>query len=101
MEEQAVLVNLPLKGSSDDFASVQELGERLRKHVEAAGVGEFDGDMIGKDRAILYLYGPDADRLWGAIEGLLRSASLPAGAYVVKQYGPPGGPETRETQIDL
>jgi hypothetical protein len=98
VEQQAVIVNVPLKGASDDFASMQELGDRLREHVEAARVGEFDGDMIGKDRAMLYLYGPDADRLWEAMEGLLRSASLPAGAYVVKQYGPPGSPETR---IDL
>jgi hypothetical protein len=95
VDEQAVLVNVPLQGTSGDFAYLEELGDRLAERVEAAGVGEFDGNMIGKDLGVLYLYGPDADRLWEATEGVLRSASLPPGAYVVKQYGPPGSPETR------
>jgi hypothetical protein len=95
VDQQAVLVNVPLQGERGDFAYIEELGDRLAERVDAAGVGEFDGNMIGKDLGILYLYGPDADRLWEAIEGVLHSVSLPAGAYVVKQYGPPGSPETQ------
>ena len=91
-------MNVPLRGASGDFERLQELGDELAARVEAAGAGEFDGDLIGEDLGILYLYGPDADRVWLAIEGVLRAALLPAGAYVVKRYGPPGSPET---QIDL
>jgi len=98
VDDQAVLVNVPLQGAAGDFADLHELGERLADRIEEAGAGEFDGDMIGKDRAVIYLYGPDADRLWHAIDGVVRAASLPVGAYVVKRYGPPGSPEAR---IDL
>lgn len=95
MESQAVIVNLPLQGAGGDFALMEGLGERLAERVEAAGAGEFDGDLIGRDWAVLYFYGPDADRLWAAMEDVLEPASLPPGSYVVKQHGPPGGPETR------
>jgi hypothetical protein len=98
MDRQAVIVNVPLRGRSDDFADLEELGEQLAECVQTAGVGELDGDLIGQDWGIIYLYGPDADRLWQSIEGLLHAARLPAGAYVVKQHGPPGSSETR---IDL
>jgi hypothetical protein len=97
-EDHAVIVNVPLRGASGDLEKLQELGDALAARVDAAGVGEFDGDLIGEDLGILYFYGPNADRLWPAIEGVLRAALLPAGAYVVKRYGPPGSPET---QIDL
>jgi len=98
MEDHAVIVNAPLQGASGEFENLHELGDQLAARVEAAGVGELDGDLIGEDLGILYLYGPDADRVWLAIEDLIRAASLPAGAHVIKRYGPPGSPET---QIDL
>jgi hypothetical protein len=98
VNDQAVIVNVPLHGAGGDFADLQDLGERLAERVDAAGVGEFDGDMVGEDRGVIYLYGPDADRLWLAVEDVLRAASPPAGTYAVKQYGPPGSQETR---VDL
>jgi len=94
----AVIVNVPLQGADGEFELVDGLGERLRERLESTRAGEFDGNLIGQDWGILYLYGDDADRLWDAIESEVRAASLPAGTYVVKQYGPPGG---RETRIDL
>jgi len=96
--DQAVIVNVPLRGARRGAVSLTELGDRLAELVDAAGVGEFDGDLIGEDLGVLYLYGPDADRLWDAIEGEVESASLPGGSYVVKRYGDPGDPETR---VDL
>ena len=91
-------MNVPLRGASGDFELVDGLGERLREHLEASAVGEFDGNLIGQDWGVLYLYGPDAESLWQEIEDVVRAASPPPGSYVVKQHGPPGGPETR---VDL
>jgi hypothetical protein len=98
VDEQAVVVNVPLHGARGDFAYLQDLGERLAERVDSAGVGVFDGDLIGLDQGVLYLYGPDADRLWEAVEDLVREASLPAGSYVLKRHGGPGELEMR---IDL
>ncbi len=36
------------------------------------------------------MYGPDADRLFGAIAPVLRSTAFMAGAVMTKRYGPPG-----------
>jgi hypothetical protein len=93
--EHAVIVNVPLRGASGDFELVDELGERLREHLEGSGVGEFDGNMIGRDLGVLYLYGADADRLWQEVAPLVREAALPAGAYALKRGGPPGSAEIR------
>lgn len=45
--------------------------------------------------AVLYMYGPDADALWTAIDPVLRQAPLGDGSYAIKRYGPPGATETR------
>lgn len=66
--------------------------------ITATGVGEFDGNLVGTDDATLYMYGPDADRLFAVVEPILRAARLPAGSLIVKRYGEPGA---REEQVGL
>ncbi len=98
VSDQAVIVNIPLRGGGGAFDLVGDLGDRLHEHLKRSAVGEFDGNLIGEDLGVLYLYGPDADRLWQEIEPLVRDATLPGGTYVLKRAGPPGDAETR---IDL
>jgi hypothetical protein len=94
--EQAVLIHITSLGIPD--AGLDETEDPLIKAIDAAGVGEFDGNEIGPDDAVLYMYGPDADRLWEVVEPVLRSASLGPGSYAVTRYGEPGASETR---VDL
>jgi hypothetical protein len=89
-EEQAVLVQVALPAAATGWDVVERLGERLRERVGAAGVGEFDGDVVGEGEATLYLYGPDADRLWDAIADVVDLPSLPPGSHAEKRYGGPG-----------
>jgi len=98
VNDQAVIVNVPLQGASGDFDYIEELGERLRERLAESDIGEFDGDVVGEDWGVIYLYGRDADRLWQTVEDLVREASPPAGTNVVKRHGPPGAPEAR---VDL
>lgn len=96
MDEHAVVVHVTSIGGLD--SGLDEIEDRLIEAIDEAGVGEFDGNEVGPDGAVLYMYGPDADRLWEVIEPVLRSASLGSGSYAVKRYGEPGASETR---VDL
>jgi hypothetical protein len=94
-EEQAVLVHVALPAAGSGWDVVERLGERLAARVEAGGVGEFDGDVVGEGGATLYLYGPDADRLWDAVADVVDLPSLPPGSYAEKRYGGAGAPAVR------
>jgi hypothetical protein len=74
---------------------LDEIEDRLIEAIDDAGVGEFDGNEIGPEDATLYMYGPDADRLFSAVEAVLRDAALPPGSNVVVRYGGPGAEERR------
>ena len=100
-EDHAVLVHFPLSddefGSEAERATLGDLGDRLADVVARAGVGEFDGDEFGNGEAVLYLYGPDAELLWQAVEPEVQAcAQRPAFAFVR-----PGGPDVEARRVDL
>ena len=92
MSEHAVLVNLPADQAGRDLDSIED---PLIAAIEASGIGEFDGNAIGPDGAVLYMYGADADLLFDVVGPVLDGMDLPPGSYVLKRYGPPGAHETR------
>lgn len=96
MSEHAVLVEFNY--GLDDLDPMYELEDALESLIDETGVGEFDGHEIAVDMSDgrFYMYGPDADALFAAIEPTLMNASFMAGAKVTKRYGPPedGVPET-------
>jgi len=63
--------------------------------IDASGIGEFDGNAIGRDGAVLYMYGPDADLLFDVVGPVLEGMDLPRGSFALKRYGPPGANKTR------
>jgi len=99
--EQAVLVFLDGTGLPDgiyrecDLATIED---RLSEVIECNRLGEFDGNEIGSGGATLFMYGPDAERLFEGIEGILRDYPLCRGARVVIRYGEPG---SRERELKL
>jgi hypothetical protein len=93
MADHAVLVHIT--SLADEDAGLDEVEDPLIEAIELAGVGEFDGNEIGPEGAVLYMYGPDAEALWAAVEPVLRSAGLGVGCYAIKRYGPPGANESR------
>jgi len=97
--EHAVIVTLaaPLAPGVELF----ELEDELIEAIDSAGVGEFDGNLIGGDEVVLYMYGPDADTLFAAIEPVLANLPPPRGSYAVKRYGPPDDATAKEVRIDL
>jgi plasmid stabilization system protein ParE len=87
-------------GDAAARAAVRSLERDIEAIIDSSGLGEFDGDEFGGGEAVLYLYGPDADKLYGAIEGALRAVSLRP-AHVILRYGDAGDPTARQRRIEL
>jgi hypothetical protein len=79
---------------------VFRLEDRLESLIEAHGAGELDGNEFGGGEAVLYCYGPDADRLFAAIEAEVRAFGARP-AYVTLRYGEAADPSAPERRIDL
>jgi hypothetical protein len=103
--QQAVLVHLRLidhpLGSDRERAAVFDLEDMLRDAIDDQGVGLFDGEEFGEGRCVLYMYCPDADRLFAVIEPILKAAPFARGGFAIKQYGPAADLSTPEVRVNL
>lgn len=96
-KEECVLVYLDGSNLPDEVYQNYDLStleDQLIEAIAASGVGEFDGNEIGPEVTTLYTYGPDADALFKAMEGVLRAYPLCKNARVVIRKGGPGSPQT-------
>ena len=100
MSEHAVLVEFHYGQS--DLNPLLSLEDRLRTAIESAGCGEYDGHEIAMDGSdgTLYMYGPNADKLFEVVEPILRAVPFMSGASVTKRYGPPDD-ETKKVALVL
>lgn len=103
--QNAIIVHLKLAGgkfgTAGEVEDCQELEDQLEKEIARVGVGEMDGNEIGEGECTLFMYGPNADKLFSAIERSLRTSPLAKGAWAMKRYGPAEDPQAREVRIDL
>jgi hypothetical protein len=99
--DQAVLVHLNGTDLADEVYQQYDLAgieDQLIQAIAAANVGEFDGNEIGPTGATLFMYGPDAERLFKVVEPVLRSYPLCQRGRVVIRHGGPGA-VARELQL--
>lgn len=87
--DHAVIVNFQY--GSTDLTRIFQLEKLLEDAIEETGAGEYDGNEIAVDGSdgCLYMYGPDADRLFGVVRPILESTDFLQGAKVLLRYGPP------------
>jgi hypothetical protein len=87
--DHAVIVRFQYRFT--DLAQLHALEEELIAALGSADAGEFDGNEVAPDSeaAALYMYGPDADRLFEAVKPVLESSAFMHGAVATKRYGPP------------
>ncbi len=101
--EHAVIVHLRLSddgfGSSEERETLFALQDQMAQAADAAAAGEFDGDLFGQGECVLYMYGPDADRLFASIRPLLRRSPLASGGYALKRYGEADDADAREVRV--
>jgi len=99
--QQAVLVHLDGTGLPDhiyqecDLATIED---QLIEVIARNKLGEFDGNEVGPSETTLFMYGPDAERLFAGIEPILRGYPLCQGARVEIRHGGPGA-QTREVRL--
>lgn len=59
-------------GTSEERDSIHRFTDELAGLIRESGAGVFDGDEFGNGECGLFMYGPNADRLFNAAEPLLR-----------------------------
>lgn len=87
-------------GTATDMHSVFSFEDRLIRAISDARAGEFDGNEFGAADVTIYAYGPDADRLFAAMEPVLRSFP-PRPAQVLLRYGGYEDTSAPEVLVDL
>ncbi|MET8858458.1 hypothetical protein [Streptomyces sp. NPDC004579] len=101
--EHAVIARFRLGGDrfgeTDQRALVFEAERTMAAAVEAAGVGEVDGNEFGGGDVVIFAYGPDAKALYQVMESGLRTLPFRP-AHVVLRYGEPADDVVGE-RIDL
>ena len=87
--EHAVIVHF--RYGSTNLEPLFKLEDRLENALAATKAGEYDGNEMAVDgqHGVLYMYGPDADRLYEAVAPILERESFMRGARIKKRYGPP------------
>ena len=103
--EHAVIAHLFLIedpfGSEREREAVYDLADLLDHTINDQGVGEFDGEEFGGGRCVLYMYGPDADRLFSVVEPILKAAPLARGGFAIRRYGDAEDLNAIETVVEL
>jgi hypothetical protein len=101
--EQAVIVHLPLSddgfGAFGEHQALYALQDQMTVAIHRAAAGEFDGDEFGEGECVLFMYGPDADKLFAAVAPLLASSALARGGYAIKRYGTAEDVEVRRIRV--
>jgi hypothetical protein len=99
--QEAVLVHLDGSSLPDAVYEQHDLAtleDQLAEVISRGRLGEFDGNEVGPAETTLFMYGPDAERLFAGIEQTLRSYPLCQNARVVIRRGAPGAAE-REVRV--
>ncbi|WP_428954611.1 hypothetical protein [Streptomyces sp. cg35] len=98
--EQAVIAHYRLSddqyGSPAERAAIYNAERAMTSAVEAAGVGEVDGNEFGGGEAVLYAHGTDARALFKVMEPTLRSLPFRPAHVVLRQDS-----RESESRVDL
>jgi hypothetical protein len=99
--EQAVIVHFDY--GRPDWAPFFVFEKELEDKVTASGAGDYDGNELevgGRDGS-LYMYGPDADKLFAVVKPILQSSTLLKNVVVTLRYGAADDKNARERTVPL
>jgi hypothetical protein len=74
-------------GTSGEREMVHAFTDKLASIIEESRSGVFDGDEFGAGGGTLFMYGPNADRLFDAVHPTLKTWEPLKGGYAIKRYG--------------
>ena len=86
-----------------DLDPLLALEDELTDALDGTDVGELDGHEIAVDGSdgFLFLYGPDADALFAAIEPVLRKSAVTHGADATLRYGDPDDADLKQKLVQI
>lgn len=85
-------------GTEETRAEFRRFERTLDSALESAGAGEVDGHEIGNAEGVIWMYGPDADQLFAAIEPMLAQCPLPV-KHALLRHGDVDDPATTRRRI--
>jgi hypothetical protein len=96
-QEQALLLRLRLPESQvgDETPTIIALEESIESALRQHRTGEFDGHDLRDGVWTLYLYGPDANRIFESVEEVVRRARLDPSSHAIMRFGGRGAREER------
>jgi hypothetical protein len=87
--KQAVLLHI----DGEDFDRMVEISDKLTDAIEGAKIGVFDGNEIGGNETVLFMYGPDAELIFNTIEPILMADETLHGTKAIIRWGNHGAPQ--------
>ena len=97
--DHAVIVHFDF--GSTDLSPLFVLEEELADSIAEASVGEFDGNEVALDGSdgSLYMYGPNADRLFEVVRPILERSTAIKNAVATLSYG--SAPDAKSVKVQL
>jgi hypothetical protein len=82
---------------------IERLEADLDAAITASGGGELDGHEIAIDgsRATVFMYGADADLLFGSVAPVLKAHRISESGVATLRYGEADDPDAKELVIDI
>ena len=99
MDDHLVRLHIPLGSEMGDEQERErwfELEDLLGERVDAAGVGELDGNEVGGNEFTIWFYGPQAVPLAEVIKHALEDHPLPPGSTLFLRHGGVNDPNARQ-----
>jgi hypothetical protein len=95
--EQALLLRLRLPESRavEEAPTIVALEEAIESALREHEAGELEGHDLREGVWTLYLYGPDARRIFESIAGVVRGARLDPSSHAIMRFGERGAREER------
>ena len=96
-QEQALLLRLrlPERQAGDETPAIVALEEAIESALRAHRAGEFEGHDLRDGVWTLYLYGPDAERIFESVAEVVRGARLDPSSHAILRFGGRGAREER------
>ncbi len=100
--EEAVIIHLDAMNLSDDVYQkydLMTLEDKINEVIQPNNLGEYDGNESGPGVTIVYLYAPDAEKLFSSIKPILETYPLCKNAKAIIRKGGPGSTQREEIII--
>lgn len=98
-QEEAVIIHLDAVSLPDEIYQQYDLitlEEKIREVLEKQNLGEYDGDESGPGVTKIYLYGPDAEKMFSSLKPVLKNYPLCKNSKVLIRRGGPGATQREE-----